>query len=182
MSSPATAATQQLRTVCVAQLEGSSAWRALVGQHSPFALTKDCLSAVVAVLTLTWPGPLAPPGCGCAAGQACMYRAMPGEEREEKLKQLVYQLDVLEATCRGPYMAGLEVTAGDATWLGTMVFLTEILPRIFHWKDGVFQGRPKLAAWWALMKKDPAAAKVCLQSSGGGAVWRAARSSLCQAE
>jgi glutathione S-transferase len=84
---------------------------------------------------------------------------MPGEEREEKLKQLVYQLDVVEATCKGPYMAGLEVTGADATWLGTMVFLTEILPRVFHW-GSVFQGRPKLAAWWALMQQDPAAAKV----------------------
>jgi glutathione S-transferase len=95
---------------------------------------------------------------------------MPGEEREEKLKQLVYQLDVLEATCKGPYMAGLEVTAGDATWLGTVVFLTEILPRVFHWGN-VFQGRPKLAAWWALMQQDPAAAKVRLRHGRGEAYW-----------
>lgn len=102
--------------------------------------------------------------------QACLYRAMSGEEREEKLKQLVYQLDVVEATCKGPHMAGLEVTGADATWLGTMVFLTEILPRVFHW-GSVFQGRPKLAAWWALMQQDPAAAKVIDEVRGGLEGW-----------
>lgn len=39
-----------------------------------------------------------------------------------------------------------------------------MLPGVFGWKD-VFAGRPKLAAWWAALQKDPAAVRV---SGGAG--------------
>jgi hypothetical protein len=45
------------------------------------------------------------------------------------------------------------MTTGDSALFPTFVFFTYILPRYFGWRD-VFAGRPKLAAWWALMQQD----------------------------
>lgn len=58
-----------------------------------------------------------------------MYRKFEAQERAALLAQLVKQLDVLEELCVGPYIAGLEVTAGDSALMPTFVFMTFILPR-----------------------------------------------------
>lgn len=64
-------------------------------------------------------------------------------------------------TMIGPFIAGTEVTTADGALFPTFVFLRHILPKYFGWKD-VFAGRPKLAAWWDAISKDPEAAKVGL--------------------
>jgi hypothetical protein len=51
------------------------------------------------------------------------------------------------------------MTTGDSALFPTFVFFTYILPRYFGWSD-VFAGRPKLAAWWALVQQDAHAKRV----------------------
>ncbi|GBF97979.1 glutathione S-transferase [Raphidocelis subcapitata] len=90
--------------------------------------------------------------------QACMYRAMPAAERARGIAQIARQLDVLEGICEGPYLAG-EVTSADSAVFPTVVFMMQMLPDVFGWAD-VFAGRPKLAAWWQALQRDPAAVRV----------------------
>lgn len=40
-----------------------------------------------------------------------------------------------------------------------MVFMTWILPSKFGWSS-VFEGRPKLEAWWAAVNEDPEVQRV----------------------
>jgi len=102
--------------------------------------------------------------------QACMYRKMPLEDRVQQIKQLNYQLDVLEGLCKGPFIVGEDMSSADSALFPTFVFMTSILPEIFGWMD-VFAGRPKLAAWWAAVQQDPAAAKVIAEVRGGLEGW-----------
>ncbi|KAF8069416.1 GST3 [Scenedesmus sp. PABB004] len=105
--------------------------------------------------------------------QACMYRKQEPVERAALLAALVKQLDVLEGLCVGPnYIAGDAITAGDSALFPTFVFCTYILPRYFGWPD-VFAGRPKLAAWWAALQRDPHAKRVMDEVAGGLEGWSA---------
>lgn len=85
------------------------------------------------------------------------------------LEQLVKQLDVLEALCVGPYVAG-DITSGDSALLPTFVFFDFILRRYFGWSD-VFAGRPKLGAWWARMQQDVHGKRVIDEVTGGLQGW-----------
>ncbi|KAG2500784.1 hypothetical protein HYH03_001546 [Edaphochlamys debaryana] len=101
---------------------------------------------------------------------ASMYKPMGIEDRAKGIAALAFQMDVLEGICKGPFMAGSEVTSADAALFPSFVFIEFILPKFFGWKD-VFAGRPKLAAWWAAMKADPVAAGVMAEVRGGLEVW-----------
>jgi len=76
-----------------------------------------------------------------------MYKQMEAEERIDKLKQIAFQLDALEQHVIGtPFVAGSEISYGDAALFPTFVFFVNILPKHFGWKS-VFTGRPKLERW-----------------------------------
>lgn len=102
--------------------------------------------------------------------QACMYRAMPPEERADGIRRIAFQLDVLEGVCAGPFMAGGDITTADSAIFPTVVFVKQMLPDVFGWED-VFAGRPKLAAWWEALQGDPAAVRVISEVQGGLKGW-----------
>jgi glutathione S-transferase len=88
-----------------------------------------------------------------------MYKKMDKQQRATELAALAKQLDVLEEAIAGPFMAGSSMSSADGALFPTFVFLTYMLPAYFGWAN-VFAGRPKLAAWWAAVNKDPVAARV----------------------
>ncbi|KAI8466013.1 MAG: glutathione S-transferase [Monoraphidium minutum] len=102
--------------------------------------------------------------------QACMYRAMDASDRARQIKQIAFQLDVLEGLCAGPYLAGASITSADSALFPTVVFMRQMLPDVFGWRD-VFAGRPKLAAWWAALQEDPHSARVIAEVQGGLQGW-----------
>ncbi|KAL4440204.1 hypothetical protein ABPG75_003205 [Micractinium tetrahymenae] len=106
--------------------------------------------------------------------QGCMYKKMDAADRCDQLQSIAFQLDVLEELVEGPFVAGEEISFGDAALFPTFVFFTEILPKHFGWAS-VFEGRPKLAAWWAAVQADPEAARVIAEMRNGLADWEAAK-------
>ncbi|PSC73230.1 glutathione S-transferase [Micractinium conductrix] len=106
--------------------------------------------------------------------QGCMYKKMDAADRCDQLQSIAFQLDVLEDVVAGPFVAGEEISFGDAALFPTFVFFTEILPKHFGW-PGVFGGRPKLAAWWEAVQKDPEAARVVGEMRSGLADWESAK-------
>lgn len=106
--------------------------------------------------------------------QGAMYKKMEADLRAEQLQQIAFQLDVLEGTCAGPFVAGEEISFGDGALFPTFVFFTEILPKHFGWAS-VFTGRPKLETWWAAVQQDPVAARVIEEMRGGLKGWEAAK-------
>jgi glutathione S-transferase len=102
-----------------------------------------------------------------------MYKQMDKAQRAAQLAALVQQMDVLEAALvPGPFLAGGSMSTADGALAPTFAFITHILPRYFGWED-VFAGRPKLAAWWAAVSADPAAARVLGEVRGGLEGWGA---------
>lgn len=91
--------------------------------------------------------------------QACMYKAMGIEERADKLRTLHNLLNYFERMLDGPYVCGSQMTLADATLFPTFVFFLHILPSRFGWRD-VFDGRPKLRAWWEVIEADGHATRV----------------------
>lgn len=107
--------------------------------------------------------------------QGCMYKKMDAAARCEQLQSIDFQLDVLEGIfdeANGPFVAGSEISFGDAALFPTFVFFTEILPKHFGWPT-VFSGRPKLERWWAAVQKDAEAARVIGEMRAGLADWEA---------
>lgn len=107
--------------------------------------------------------------------QGCMYKQMGADQRAQQIQQIALQLDALEGVVAagpegGPFVAGTEISFGDGALFPTFVFLTEILPRHFGVAD-VFAGRPRLAAWWAAVQGDAAAARVIGEMRGGLQAW-----------
>lgn len=102
--------------------------------------------------------------------QGCLYRQMEAVDRAKNLKDIAFQLDVLESLVKGPFFCGNEISYADSALMPTFVFLTFILPRYFGWAS-VFTGRPKLQAWWDTVKKDEAAARVIKEIEGGLSAW-----------
>ena len=105
--------------------------------------------------------------------QGCMYKEMAAEQRSVQLAELWRQLDVLEGclAAGGPFVAGAERSFADAALYPSFCFYTHILPRHLGWGGGVFAGRPRLAAWWAVMGGDAQAAEVGAGIAGGLAKW-----------
>lgn len=106
--------------------------------------------------------------------QGCMYKKMDAADRCDQLQSIAFQLDVLEGLVEGPFVAGEQISLGDAALFPTFVFFTEILPKHFGWAS-VFEGRPKLEAWWAAVQADPEAARVIAEMRNGLADWEAAK-------
>lgn len=106
--------------------------------------------------------------------QGCMYKKMGAEQRAEQLHKISFQLDVLEGLVEGPFLAGPEVSFGDGALFPTFVFFTHILPSKFGW-PGVFEGRPKLEAWWAAVSADPEAQRVIKEMQEGLKGWESAK-------
>lgn len=93
------------------------------------------------------------------ASQVAMYKPMPLEERAAALADIDGILHNLEVLCGSPWLCGPNPTTADAAAMPLFVFITFMLPRFFGWD--VFAGRPKLAAWWAAIRQDPHAQRVC---------------------
>lgn len=55
-----------------------------------------------------------------------MYRAMDVSERARQIKQIAFQLDVLESICAGPYLAGDQITTADSAVFPTVVFMVQV--------------------------------------------------------
>lgn len=91
--------------------------------------------------------------------QIAMYKPMEMEARAEALAEINTILDNLESLCVGPWLCGPTPTTADAAAFPQFVFMTFMLPRFFGWD--LFAGRPKLAMWWAAIKQDPHAKRVC---------------------
>lgn len=106
--------------------------------------------------------------------QGCMYKKMDAADRCDQLQSVAFQLDVLEDIVAGPWVAGDEISFGDAALFPTFVFFTEILPRHFGWSS-VFSGRPKLEAWWAAVLKDPEALRVINEMRVGLQDWESSK-------
>lgn len=103
--------------------------------------------------------------------QGCMYKPYPSPaQRAKHLADISFQLDVLERTIVGPFVAGNEISFGDGSIIPTFVFYTWILPRHFGW-ESVFTGRPKLEAWWKAVNEDPEAARIIKEMEGGLQAW-----------
>ncbi|KAI3431581.1 hypothetical protein D9Q98_004631 [Chlorella vulgaris] len=108
--------------------------------------------------------------------QGCMYKQMDAAQRCDKLQTVAFQLDVLEGVldAEGPFVAGADISFGDAALFPTFVFFTEILPKHFGW-PGVFSGRPRLERWWGAVQKDAEAARVIAEMRSGLADWESAK-------
>jgi glutathione S-transferase len=108
--------------------------------------------------------------------QGAMYKEMEAAQRAAQLSELARQLAVLEAAldAGGPYVAGAALSSADAALFPTFVFYTCMLPQHFGWR-GIFEGKPRLARWWAAMCADPAAAGVRADIQAGLAKWEEAQ-------
>lgn len=104
--------------------------------------------------------------------QGVLYKGgFEAAQRAETLAELVKQLDVIESTCRcAPYLAGASPSFADAAVFPTMIFVDYIGTTVFGW-DSAFNGRPKLAAWYDMMKEDACGARVYEEVSGGLKKW-----------
>ena len=103
--------------------------------------------------------------------QGCMYKQMEAEDRFAKLKEIAFQLDAIEQHIFGtPFVAGSEISFGDAALFPTFVFFVNILPKYFGWKS-VFTRRPKLQRWWKAVCDDKEAAKCIKEMEEGLKVW-----------
>eukprot|EP00884_Botryococcus_braunii_P012251 jgi/Botrbrau1/21026/Bobra.0144s0038.1 len=102
--------------------------------------------------------------------QACMYRAMPAEERAAKLKQLNEQLAVLEGMVEGPYVLGDVLSGADAAVFPTLVFMDNMLTEYFGWD--MWGSRPNLHRYYQTIKADPAGAKVIKEMEDALLVWK----------
>ena len=96
---------------------------------------------------------------------ALYMRDMPRSERMGEIIKISFSLDRLECAARGPMLAGgAKVTRADATIFPNMVLLKLTLPVHFGWTEwtdeAIFWRRPRLDAWYELMKYEKAAKAV----------------------
>ena len=100
-----------------------------------------------------------------------MYKPMDSKsERAAQIGQIAKQLDVLEGYMVGPYATGDDVSYADTALVPTFVFMNFILPKFFGWPT-LFEDRPKLGKWWALMNEDPEAKQVIREIEEGLESW-----------
>ena len=92
--------------------------------------------------------------------QGAMYKEMDIEVRARQIREINSLLDQLERLCRGPYFVSSQVSTADAAAFPHFVFMLDMLPQYFGWKD-VFAGRPKLKSWWDRICSDQNAEQVC---------------------
>lgn len=118
---------------------------------------------------------VASPNCtaaGFSHSQGSMYlsagwhgaaRAMDLPTRAAKLHEIWKQLSWLEESLQGPHLAGEAQSLADFTWFPTAIFMEFMLPRVFGWPD-IFNVTespfPRLAAWYTMLRAEPAFAKV----------------------
>jgi len=115
---------------------------------------------------------IASPNCtqpGFAHTQGCMYlapyetahcpaeRAMDRASRAAKLAEIWKQLCWLEASMRGPCLAGDHVTNADFTWFPTCTFMEYMLPRVFGWPEVFRESNhfPRLTKWYTKLDANP---------------------------
>jgi glutathione S-transferase len=77
---------------------------------------------------------------------------------EEKTAEVRTRLDQLEGKIAGPYAIGSQFTLADCALVPTFFFINIMLPMLGS--PGPFEGRPKLAAWWAKCQERPTVQKV----------------------
>lgn len=103
--------------------------------------------------------------------QGCLYKPMDSKsQRATEISQIAKQLDIIEGLCKGPYICGPDMSYADTAILPTFVFCNYILPKFFGW-PGIFEERPKLQAWWALMNADTDIRKVIGEIEDGLDSW-----------
>lgn len=148
-----------------------------VGSVSSFELDTPEDRAFVQLLIRMHDLYIASPNCsqpGFSHSQGSMYlspyetkwcaesRCMNRPKRAAKLAEIWKQLNWLEDTCKGPYLAGSKVTNADFTWYPTTIFMEFMLPRVFQWPE-IFKDTacfPKLVAWHQNCTADPMFAQV----------------------
>lgn len=81
---------------------------------------------------------------------------MRSAEKEQVFREHLKQLDVLEelASRNGPYLTGNSVTTADAVLFPLFLFYERYFHRL---KKVLWNGRPKLQAWWGEMCEDKVA-------------------------
>lgn len=103
--------------------------------------------------------------------QGCMYKPMDSKsERAAQVGQLARQLDILETYVIGPYVTGEEMSYADTALVPTVVFMEYILPKFFGW-PGLWEGRPKLEAWWEVVQEHVEVRRVVEEVRDGLKSW-----------
>jgi glutathione S-transferase len=70
-----------------------------------------------------------------------------------QLPETATRLDQLEALLVGPWAAGPAFTLADCALAPTMLFVAMVLPMLDA--PSPLEGRPRLAAWWAVVQERP---------------------------
>ena len=100
--------------------------------------------------------------------QGCLYKEMSAEERSKGIREIAFQLDVLENVLlsgddeqgSGARVCGSKQSLADSALFPTLCFLVDLLPAVYNWTlDDVFKNRPKLRAHWLEMSERDAVGK-----------------------
>lgn len=100
--------------------------------------------------------------------EAALYAPMSSREaRAEAICDLSRGLDVVEAAVVGPLLAGGTPSAADAELYPTLWLCEAVLPVHFGWTEwtdeALFYKRPRLHAWYELMRYEPGVAGVAAE-------------------
>ena len=90
--------------------------------------------------------------------------SMPPAERRTAIEDLSIALDEVEETAVGPLLSGARTCSADVELFPTLVLLEQTLPQHFGWTEytdeALFWRRPRLHAYFALMKYEAPAKQV----------------------
>lgn len=86
------------------------------------------------------------------------------DNRKAAIVAIARSLDVVEEAARGPLLAGSKCTLADASFFPSMALFAQVLVPHFGWtpwtSEALFYRRPRLHAWFELMKYEAAAVEV----------------------
>ena len=86
------------------------------------------------------------------------------DDRKAAIVAIARALDVVEEAARGPLLAGSKCTLADASFFPSMALFANVLVPHFGWtpwtSEALFYRRPRLHAWFELMKYEAAAVEV----------------------
>ena len=95
---------------------------------------------------------------------AIVSPALTQDERKTAILDLAKSLDLLEEAACGPLLAGSRCTLADASLFPSMSLFSQTLVPHFGWEpwtdEALFYRRPRLHAWYELMKYEDAARQV----------------------